>query len=113
MTKLFIRETFINETKGYQFGNTDWYEPYADNRGELFRDLQKEYGACISAMYRDTPGKAPKTVGWVFSRRERYENARRDEPKDKATYIREVWVEVREVLDSPDDVDVLNLTEVA
>lgn len=101
MSKLMVRETFINETKGAQFGESDWYEAYTDNRGKLFRDYQREYGRCISAMYRDVPGKPPITVGWVFSRRERYEDARGNNP-ERDFYVREVWVEVQEVLDSAD-----------
>ena len=94
---LMVRETFINESKGYQFGESDWYEPWTDDRGKLFRDYRKEFGACKSRVYIDT-AKGTKPVGWVFSRRERYDDAR-----SKAdTYIREVWVEVKEVLDPAD-----------
>lgn len=97
MSKLMIRETYINQSEGWQIGDSGWYEPFTDNRGDLYRFCRKEWGACISRCYIDT-AKGTIPVGWVFSRRERYEDAR-----SKAdTYIREVWVEVQEVLDDAD-----------
>jgi hypothetical protein len=39
---LQVKETYVNETKGYQFGDVPWYEPYTDNIGKLFRTMQKE-----------------------------------------------------------------------
>jgi hypothetical protein len=92
---LEIRETFVNETKGYQFGNSAWYEPYTDNRGRLFRSLQREYGRCVSKVRNEAQGD--KAVGWVFQKRMEYEDARQSWRKEDRTYVREVWVEVREV----------------
>lgn len=34
---LQIRETYLNASDGNQFGDTGWYEPYTEDRGELFR----------------------------------------------------------------------------
>lgn len=113
-----IRETYVNGTEGYQFGQSGWLEPYADSRGQLFLDLQREYGGCISRMYQDVPKPdtahnplparpiasrrdyTTQACGWVFSRREQYEdsNPRWDDYGNRIppeTYIREVWVEVR------------------
>jgi hypothetical protein len=90
-----IRETYINATKGWGIGESDWYEPYTDNRGDLFRAMRKEYGRCISTMYMDhpiEPGIVLK-IGWVFQGRDQYQDS-------KETYLREVWVQVKEV---PDD----------
>lgn len=93
---LETRETYVNETKGCQFGESDWQEAYTDDRGRLFRSLQKEYGRCTSRMYRDVEGAPPVTIGWVFSKRMEYEDARPSWSDDRRFYIREVWVEVRE-----------------
>ena len=112
MTALMVHETYVNDTEGHMIGESDWYEAWTGNRGELSRALRKEYGGCISRMYRDVrvlvpepqPGceQAPRgwrygvaTVGWVFSRRERFEDARGNDP-EKDYYTREVWVEVRQ-----------------
>ena len=88
---LEIRETYINETRGHRIGETDWYEPFTDDMGALFRSLQREYGGCVSRVYRDVKGALPLTVGWVFNRRERYED------DERATYLRAVWVEYRDL----------------
>ena len=113
-----IRETYVNTTRDNMIGESGWYEPYTEDRGELFRSLQREYGGCTSRMYTDRKIPDPSAVyfspmftrlpkparfetvaiGWVFSRREQYEDARGNRPSD--FYIREVWVEVRE---TPDD----------
>jgi hypothetical protein len=89
---LFIQETFINADKGYMFGESDVYETYCDTRGELFRDLQREYGRCLGKMYRDTD-EGTKAIGWVFLGRQRYEDT--GEP-----YLREVWVSIHTAPDT-------------
>lgn len=88
-----IQETYVNRTKGYQFGKSDIYEANADTVGELFHDLQKEFGRCDSKVYVDTKS-GTKQVGWVFVSKQRYEDARpgMKEPE----YLREVWVTVFE-----------------
>jgi hypothetical protein len=105
-----IRETYVNDTEGYRFGDSDWFEPWTEDRGKLFRSLQQEYGGCVSMMYRDVrrgreftafgvvvPARWKViTTGWVFRKRMRYEDARPYWPKDKAEYVREVWVTVED-----------------
>jgi hypothetical protein len=84
---MLIQETYIDADRGLRFGESDEYEPFTDNPGELFRALQKEYGRCVSRVYVDPPdGGQPIAVGWVFQGRQKYE----DTPTK--TYIREVWV---------------------
>jgi hypothetical protein len=92
---LQVKETFVNETKGYQFGDVPWYEPYTDNIGKLFRTMQKEYGRCNSKMYIDTKSGGTKQVGWVFTKKMEYDDYR---GRGDRYYIREVWVEVRELV---------------
>lgn len=91
---LKIKETYVNETKGYQWGDSGWYEPYTENIGRLFLNMQREFGRCIGRMYRDYENGKTVAVGWVFQKRMRYEDARYNRPEDY--YLREVWVEVRE-----------------
>lgn len=93
MSTLKIRETYVNETKGHQFGQSEVMDAYADTVGELFRDMQEEFGRCISKMYRDVAGRPPIQVGWVFQKRMVYEDARRPYTENDY-YLREVWVEV-------------------
>lgn len=100
-----VRETYCNETEGYRFGDSEWYEAYTDDKGRLFKDMQKEYGRCSGKMYVEPDGKQ---VGWVFVKSMQYEDAR---SKDEV-YIREVWVEVREVVNGLEDMSMLSLREV-
>lgn len=83
-----VKETFVNQANHTIFGENDWYESYCDTRAEQFRACQLEYGRCVSKMYRDDDKFAPLPVGWVFERKEKYEDC-------DDHYIREVWVEVR------------------
>jgi hypothetical protein len=113
---LEIRETYVNATENCRIGDSGWYEPFTGNREGLFRSLQREYGRCTGRMYRDVkvtraglPGLGPLfarpvretwtaiAVGWVFSKRDRYADARGSAPSDH--YARDVWVEVRETPD--------------
>lgn len=86
----------VNATRGTVFAS--FQEPIEPGRtrGEIFRDLQREYGRCVSAVYVDrAEGGAPRRVGWAFQSRQRYTDAR---PGDRdPTYIREAWVQVVEI----------------
>ena len=91
-----IRETFVqvkDEDHFYGIGENDWYEPFTDNRKKLFQSLQKEWGRCVSLMFRNIAmGDGTYDVrmcGWVFQKKVQYTDC-----KDK--YLREVWVEIKE-----------------
>lgn len=49
---LLVKETFVNETKGWIFNESGFYPPYTEEVKELFRAMQKEYGRCISRVKR-------------------------------------------------------------
>lgn len=60
--------------------------------GDIFRASQKEHGRCVSKVYVDAPEdsrparlRQPIAIGWVFQKRERYEDS-------KETFIHETWV---------------------
>jgi len=113
-----IREVYVNETTDTRFGDSGWYEPWTEDKGKLFRSYQQEFGGCVSMEYRDVRLSRESTMvafgvtvviparwridtcGWVFSRRERYEDARPYWTQEQATYVRVVWVEVE---DAPSD----------
>lgn len=85
---LLVRETYVNATKEYVFGDSgEPQEAWTNSVGELFRACQREFGRCIGKMYRDSDD-GPEQVGWVFSKRMAYEDDR------DSFYEREVWVEV-------------------
>jgi hypothetical protein len=99
--KIWVQESYVNtgtyqadgtldDSQQWRFGDSDVYETWAsvDQRGDLFRSLQREYGRCISTMMiddKDAPGGA-RAIGWVFEKRMAYEDDRRK------FYKREVWV---------------------
>jgi len=85
---MLISEEFTNETEGYRFGDSPPCEAFTDDIGRLFRFCQKEFGACKSAVYVDTPNGKPKRVGWYFEKRMEYEGARPSWPKAKRFYVR-------------------------
>jgi hypothetical protein len=89
---LWVSETFLNKTKDFRFGDTEPYETYTDTIGQLFREMQREYGRCVSRVYTDASGTT-KQIGWVFEKRMQYEDARGNDT-ERDYYIREVWVTV-------------------
>lgn len=91
MPRLWIKETHINETQGHQYYQGEWYEVRQESIGELFRDLQKQWGRAESKMHRDRVGMAPQQIGWVFGKTVEYAG---DLPRANNRYHREVWVEV-------------------
>jgi hypothetical protein len=97
---LLVSEVFVNADKGCQFGDSPPYEPYTQDRGRLFRDMQKEYGRCVSSQYLDKPDGTTQRCGWVFSKRMEYEDYRPSRGGERY-YTREVWVTVHT---APDEV---------
>lgn len=110
---LWVSESFVNATENSRFGDSEPYETDATTRGELFRQLQAEYGRCISRLYVDRSDyygrSSVSAVGWVFQSRQVYADARPDHYTpagrpvyaERDHYTREVWVTV---LTAPDTV---------
>ena len=94
MSNLFIKETYVNLTEGYSFGDSGGYfETWTHDKGKLFKSLQQEYGRCASKVYVDqlqvNGQMAAIQVGWTFHKKMQYEDS-------KDTFIREVWVSIKE-----------------
>jgi hypothetical protein len=98
---LMVRESHVNQTKGYRIGDDFDYEAHTDNKGKLFRYMQREYGRCTSKVYVDTK-EGTKTIGWVFVKKMEYDDWRPTMRGDRY-YVREVWVTVWEVSDDVDN----------
>ena len=88
MTNLFIKEHWINRTENYSCGDSGLYETFTDNKGQLFKALQKEYGRCVGKMYVDKENKVYQ-CGWVFEKIKQY-----DDTNEK--YIAETWVSLHD-----------------
>jgi len=85
---LKIREDYVihhDDGRSHRVEGVPWYEPWTEDKGRLFKALQREYGRCISKVYCDLNNEA---VGWVFEKREKYSD-------DSQTYKLETWVEYR------------------
>jgi hypothetical protein len=87
---IYASESHVNRTRECRFGDSPVYETYCETTGELFRACQREHGRCIGAVYVDRPGagEPPMRVGWVFLKREAYDDAPRE------TYLHETWIYV-------------------
>jgi hypothetical protein len=84
---LYVKNTYIDADQGHVFGyDQEYVEAFTDDRGELYRFCQREFGRCVSKIYQEGDNK---TYGWVFQGRDKYQDS------DK-TYLREVWVHVTE-----------------
>lgn len=84
---LQIHETYVNVTLGHIFGESDWHEPYTTDKGQLFRDMQSEYGRCTGKVYVDTKA-GTLAIGWVFVKRMKYVDC-------DDYYLQETWVTFR------------------
>jgi hypothetical protein len=86
---LKMMETYVNKDKEHIYSETEPYEPYTDNIGELFRECQFEFGRCVSSMYVDLVDGTTRKCGWVFEKRREYD-------RSTDTYIQETWVHLFE-----------------
>ena len=87
MKNLWISETWVNRTENCGIGESGNYETFTNNRGELFKFLQKENGKCISCQYVDGKDGAAIQTGWVLQKTSQYEDTGEN-------YIQETWITV-------------------
>ena|ERR1051325_3498125 len=87
MPKIWIQETCLNKTDEYCCGESDVYETWADvsQKAQLIAWLKKEYGRIVSKVYIDQKDAPPKTIGYVFEKRVKYDDCTK-------TYLQHVWV---------------------
>jgi len=89
MSNLWIEEIYVNATENVGIGESGLFETFTDDINELYKRLRSNYGKPKN-MYLDSKegdGLQIAKVGWVFSRKEYYEDV-------KEKYQREVWVRV-------------------
>ena len=84
-----VHEEVQADGQGLRIGENDWYEPFTQDKGELFRACQYAYGRCTSKVYHDVAvafhPAVVKQSGWVFIKRKKYS----DSPD---TYLHRTWV---------------------
>lgn len=96
---LLVKVTLVNATEGVRFGywppDNPEFGPYDDLKS-LYKEMKAEWGGKVGKVFLDTRSRGTIQVGWVFTKKMKYENARGDGPDH--FYTREAWVEViREV----------------
>jgi len=102
MSNLFIEVTQINEDIKCRLNDPVVSETKFSNTGELYRNLVKEYGKCVSKQYIDDPDGNTQQIGWVFEKREYYSDMRVMKDirslskfeKDVRTFMCTTWVSV-------------------
>lgn len=87
---LVINESLVNKTNNVFCGESEFYEPFTDHLGDLFRSLQKTYGRCTGKVYIDAPDGRSWPVGWVFEKKDKYDDG-------SGTFIAETWIHYKHV----------------
>lgn len=85
---LFISEAQINKTEGYSMGESDIFETFTDDRGDLFQSLMSEYGRCKGKIYHDNvldDNGNNLPIGYIFQKRQKYNDS-------NETFLMETWV---------------------
>lgn len=81
-----ILESAINGTENY-FLYDDYVTDADDDMspGDIYRKCLKEYGRCAGKVYVDSKRLGTIHVGWVFVKRDKYEDT-------GETFLRETWI---------------------
>ena len=90
---LALKEAHINEDDGYKM----WEDYTTDldsssgledaTLGEIYKFCQKEFGQCQGSMYVDRKAGGAMRIGWVFQKKDRYEDTHQP-------FLHSTWVEV-------------------
>lgn len=88
---LVVSEEWVNEDKGYRGGASGWYEPYTEDVGRLFRNMQREYGRCAGHVYIETGGDVVP-IGWVFEKKQAYETRWYQREGADGYYMQSTWI---------------------
>ena len=94
---LFISESWNEvrkegeDVKLIGIGESEVYETFTSDKGELYKSLVKEWGRCVSKQYIDTKDGKTIHTGWIFQKRQKYNDS-------NETYLAETWVTVHEKL---------------
>lgn len=65
---IYVQETYVNLDTDTRYGESEIYESFSDNVGELFRAFRKENGRCVGKIYVDMPDGKIRATGWVFQK---------------------------------------------
>lgn len=92
---LTIRCTYVNQSKAFIYAEDDQPQvAFTNNRGELFRALQSEFGTCTGKCYRSFLNDRSTVIGYTFEQKVQYSDY---QGKGERFYIQETWVDVRRI----------------
>lgn len=67
----------VNRTEGYRCGkHVEIVE--GETAGEIYRGLMRAFGRCIGKVFVDNADGGARHVGWVFVKRQEYDDAPRE-----------------------------------
>ncbi len=73
-----------NEERLRDYSDTqDW--DAANTTADVYKAALKEFGRCVSKIYRDNEDKTARHIGWVFEKRVKFSDC-------NEYYIQEVWL---------------------
>lgn len=84
MKNLLMNEAWVNRTENHQLGESGIYETYFTNISQAYAECIKSYGRCVGKIYVDSPEKKAMHIGWVFRKREKYEDC-------NEYFVKETW----------------------
>ena len=89
-----VRTTYRNASESYIIGDEEipvgdsiFYTEKGLDLSILYKYGVRNYGRCISKCYIDDSQGKPKQIGWVFIKRDKYEDT-------GETYLKETWLTV-------------------
>jgi hypothetical protein len=82
----------LDATERYILSETEVFESCFDEKGKLFRGMQKEHGRCVGKVYVDKKSGdegelIARQIGWVFQKLENYQDS-------NEKFLRETWVTI-------------------
>ena len=86
---MLIQEQWVDLTRNCGSGETEPYEAFTDDPGELYRSCLKGYGRCTGRVYVDLKSGGSKAIGWVFLKRVKYDDC-------NETFLLETWITLHE-----------------
>jgi len=89
MSRLAVTTDVINADRGYRVWSSDEPDMVEDGEsiGYIYKCYAREYGRPMSKVYVTTADNRDIPIGWVFQKRERYQDT-------GESYLQETWVSV-------------------
>ena len=82
---MLVKVDTVNSTEGYYiYGDREDWDT-CESVGQVYKAALREYGRCVSKMYIDKPDGKARHIGWVFHKRQKYDDCNK-------TFLLETWI---------------------